>query len=93
MSGSREAAFEQMSRSLDLMVKAGWVQSYTAESPDTGYDIKWTPKGMEVLGTAWGLMEELGGNGRGTDQGTWGALGYLAIVRFRDPDAGPQFGN
>jgi hypothetical protein len=76
------------------MKKAGWVKEFTGENPDTGWDIKWTPKGAQVLESVWSLMEELGGHqGRGCDYSTWGSLAYFALVRFRDPSVGPQFGN
>ena len=76
------------------MKKAGWVKEFTADSPDAGYNIKWTKEGVRVLESMWGMMEALGGHtGRGCDQSALGALSYFAMVQFRDPSVGPQFGN
>jgi hypothetical protein len=83
-----------MTDALEQMKKVGWVKEYSGENPDTGWKIKWTPAGAKVLKNVWSLMEDLGGHtGLGCDQSAWGALAYLAIVRFRDPAVGPQSGN
>jgi hypothetical protein len=90
----RQESFLRMTEVLEQMKKAGWVKHFSGENADTGWDITWTPVGAKVLETVWALMEEVGGNtGRGCDQSTWGALAYLALVRYRDPGVGPQFGN
>ena len=90
----RQEAFERMTEILEQMKRVGWVKEFNGENPDSGWNITWTPKGAKVLEQTWEIMEELGGGtGRGCDQSALGALAYLAIVRYRDPSVGPQFGN
>ena len=91
---SRQLTFELTCQAIERMKKAGWVKSYTAENPDSGFNMVWSEEGAEVLDTVWAMMEALGGNlGRGCEQSTWGVLAYFAIVRHRDPGLSPQFGN
>ncbi len=65
-----------MESALELMLKAGWVQSF-AHNVENNYAVRWTPLGTGKIDTLVGLMRELGD----LDDCSWTGVGFLARLR------------
>ncbi len=74
-------ALQTLRESLNRMVSAGWIESYSA-GPKDKLGIKWTEDGKHTLEAVWCMMQEMG-EPEGI-QHAWSLLGSLAVERFRE---------
>ena len=74
---------ETISKTLDLMVGAGWVRQY-AHNVKKEIAVDWTDSGKDVIGALYYIIREVGPEK--LDQHLWWTMAALAIVKFGESE-------